>query len=47
MVVGSRLPRTSHGILSPTSQTHLYNVLEQANGPGVLQTFSTCAVNIH
>ena len=53
MAAGSRLPRSSHGffLLSATFQTHLYvanvfvaNVSEQAVGPGVLQTFSTCAV---
>ena len=47
MAAGLRLPRSSHGffLLSPTFQTHLIaKVFEQAVGPGVLQTFSTCAV---
>ena len=47
MVAGSRPPRSSHRffLLSPTFQTpSVAKVFEQAVGPGVLQTFSTCAV---
>jgi len=48
MTAGSR---SSHGIFSPFYQLFKHTlskytifVLEQAVGPGVLQTFSTCAV---
>ena len=55
MAAGSRLPGSSHEffLFSATFQTHLFKhtfsntpfqVFEQAVGPGVLQTFSTCAV---
>ena len=50
MAAGSRLPRSSHGIfLLSTNFSHTLSkrtifVLEQAVGPGVLQTLSTCAV---
>ena len=45
MATGLRLPRSSHGIFSPfykhtLSKCNIF-VLEQAVGPGVLQTFST------
>ena len=53
MAAGSRLPRFSHGFFSPfcnfsntpyVANVFVSNVFEQAVGPGVLQTFSTCAV---
>jgi len=45
MAAGSRLPRSSYGIFSPSPifQTHL-NIFKQAVGPGVLQAFSTYAI---
>ena len=48
MAVGSKLPRFSHGFFFPFSNfsntPYVAKVFEQAVGPGVLQTFSTCAV---
>ena len=43
MAAGSRLPRSSHGFLHLFKHTFC-NDFKQAVGPGVLLTFSTCAV---
>ena len=52
---GSRLPRSSHEFFSPfcnfsntpyVANVFVSNVFEQAVGPGVLQTFSTCVVKL-
>jgi len=40
----SKMPSAVNYHLKSTFQTHLYNIFKQAVIPGVLQTFSTCAV---
>jgi len=47
IAAGSRLPRFSHGFfsfLNFSNTIYCNNNVKQAVGPGVLQTFSTCAV---
>jgi len=39
-----KAPVMEFSLFSATFQTHLFTIFKQAIGPGVLQTFSTCAV---